>query len=123
MTFTHDGMVREIIARASRHGVLAHYCRNSRTCDGSAGLPDLILAGPYGTVFIEVKAGYDVPVPARATWHHMLKAGGETVHVVRERYLNDGSLDLILADLSSPVQAPGNVQYPDGMPALWEGMD
>lgn len=80
----HSRMVESIIAAATARGILVHYCRNSRSCSGSPGLPDLILCGTYGTCFVEVKAGHDNPTPAQTTWHHTLTAAGQQVYILRE---------------------------------------
>lgn len=114
MTRTHDVMIAQIMKRAQDRGILAHYCRNSRSCFGDNGLPDLILAGPYGTAFYEVKTGHDIPSPAQTSWAHMLRAGGQEVHTIRERYLDDGSLELMLDALSTPAEKPDNSQL-DGV--------
>ena len=45
------------------------------------------------------------------------------VSIDPKRDIDSMELDLILADLSTPAQTPGNSQSPDDMPALWEGMD
>lgn len=97
MEIAHDGLVAEIQRRAELRGLLSHHCRISTSCTGSRGLPDLIVAGVYGAVFIEVKTGRADPSPDQTTWLYTLRAGGQDVHVIREADLDDGSLDAILA--------------------------
>lgn len=93
----HDGLVAEIQHRAELRGLLSHNCRVSTSCKGSRGLPDLIIAGVHGTVFIEVKTGHHDPAPDQTTWIYTLRAGGQDVYVIREADIEDGDLDAILA--------------------------
>lgn len=59
-----------------------HHCRDSRLCEGGSGLPDLIIAGPGGVLFAEVKPGtWSMLRPQQTTWRHMLLASG-AYHVV-----------------------------------------
>lgn len=44
-----------IIEAATRLGLLAHHCRDSRSCQGRRGFPDLVIAGPGKLIFVEVK--------------------------------------------------------------------
>lgn len=97
MAVTHDEMVTEIQDRAAAYGLLSHYCQRSTTCKGSRGMPDLIVAGIGGAVFLEVKTPGHGPVPDQTTWIYTLRAGGQVVMVVRGADLVDGTLDRILA--------------------------
>ena len=70
----------EVLSLAEQLGVLAHYCRDSRRCDGPRGLPDLLLAGPGGLALAELKAGGALE-PAQAAWRNILRAAGVTWHL------------------------------------------
>lgn len=48
-------LTREVMALATKAGVLSHHCLDSRHCQGDRGLPDLILAGPGGLALVELK--------------------------------------------------------------------
>lgn len=93
----HSDMVAEIMTRAAAHGLLSHYCLQSRTCLGVAGLPDIIVAGPYAAVWLEVKAGSDTLSPAQTTWFHTLTAGGHSPHVIREADMSGDMLNGLLS--------------------------
>jgi len=94
----HDQLVTKIQDRAAARGLLSHYCQNSARCKGSRGMPDLIIAGIHGVIFVEVKAaiGQD-PAPDQITWIYTLRAGGQHAYVIRETDLSNGSLDDLLA--------------------------
>jgi len=64
----HNEIVAEIMSRASSRGLLTHYCRSSRYCTGNAGLPDVIVVGPHGAVWLEVKRYDDKLQPGQRTW-------------------------------------------------------
>jgi hypothetical protein len=100
----HAEIVDEVMGRAGALGLLAHYCADGRRCRGRRGLPDLIVCGPYGLAWIEVKAGRDELEPDQTTWMHMLWAGGQVAVVIRERHLGDGTLDEVLDSLSRPAR-------------------
>jgi hypothetical protein len=44
-----------VLALARRLGLLAHWCRDSRRCEGQPGFPDLVIAGDRGVIFAELK--------------------------------------------------------------------
>jgi len=97
---THDQVVAEIQARASRRGVLSHYCHRAQFCQGDNGIPDLQLVGPFGAAWAEVKSPYDRLEPEQTTWMHALKAAGQLHYVVRPQGLDDGSVDAMLDRLA-----------------------
>lgn len=111
----HDDVVAEIIRRANARGCLVHYCGQAARCQGDKGQPDLVVAGPFGTAWIEVKMPGDQLKPAQTTWRHMLTAGGQEYHVVGPADLVDGSVDWILRDIgrqdrrteAGPCYGPG----------------
>lgn len=53
---TETELQREVQALCDELGLLWHHCRDSRACDGPRGLPDLIVAGPRGVLFAELKS-------------------------------------------------------------------
>jgi len=64
-----------VLTLAADLGVHAHYCRDSLRCEGATGLPDLILAGPGGVLWRELKAGGDLDDGQRA-WRDTLRKSG-----------------------------------------------
>lgn len=53
---TETELQREVQALCNKYGLLWHHCRDSRACYGPRGLPDLIVAGPRGVLFAELKS-------------------------------------------------------------------
>jgi hypothetical protein len=75
-----------------REQVLFHHCLDSRKCSG-AGLPDLIIAGPAGLIFREVKVSpLDTPTSEQKAWLYMLQASGQGARVWTSVDLNDGTV-------------------------------
>jgi len=66
---------RQVIRRARRAGVLAHWCLDSRYCAGQRGFPDLVLAGQGGTIFRELKTGAGDTSAGQDLWGWMLRSG------------------------------------------------
>lgn len=93
---THNEIVSEIMARARNRGMLSHYCPDSRSCMGDPGFPDLVVTGLYGTVFFEVKSGYQERRPSQTVWAYTLLAGNEQTFLIHESDLHGGILDSIL---------------------------
>ena len=96
---THDEIVAEIQARAERRGVLTHYCGSAERCHGDRGAPDLVLAGPHGVAWIEVKTGGDTMRPDQTTWKYQLLASGQEHYVIRVDVL-DSVVDKLLDRLA-----------------------
>jgi hypothetical protein len=65
---THSELVRKIINLASRLGLLAHHCGDSRRCHGAAGFPDVLAAGPGGLLLAEIKTGTADTTPQQDLW-------------------------------------------------------
>jgi hypothetical protein len=100
---THDELAAEIQHRAGSRGLLSHYCQRSTTCKGSRGMPDLIIAGIHGVIFVEIKSIGEDPAPDQATWIYTLRAGGQDAYVLRETDLSNGSLNDLLAKCAGTV--------------------
>lgn len=69
---THDEVIKEVMKRAIRAGLLIHYCRSGQQCQGSKGMPDLIIVGPEGLLFREVKSEYDDTTADQDWWGYIL---------------------------------------------------
>jgi hypothetical protein len=79
--------------------LLWHRCRDSRLCEGPAGITDLVVAGPRGVIWAECKPGsWSALRPEQTTWKHMLLASGQR-HVVWTQADVDGGQ--VRADLES----------------------
>lgn len=71
-------------------GVMVHHqltycprCHRPLPAAGDAGFPDLVLAGPYGVMFRELKASAGLLRPRQTRWRHQLIAGGADYQVWR----------------------------------------
>ena len=96
----HDDIVREIQARATKRGMLSHYCGHAIHCKGDRGAPDLFVVGPYGMAWFEVKTGGADLSPGQTSWRHMLTAADQTYLVAVEAHLDDGRIDRMLDGLA-----------------------
>lgn len=57
-----------IAAAAMGMGLLVHWCPDSRRCVGRRGFPDLVIAGPRGLLFREVKMEDGDTSPDQDLW-------------------------------------------------------
>jgi hypothetical protein len=69
---TEGQLVAEILALVDRAGLLAHHCHDSRHCSGPAGFPDLVIAGPGGVIFREVKSEHGETSSSQDMWGYRL---------------------------------------------------
>jgi hypothetical protein len=73
--------------------LLWHHCRDSRHCQGHTGLPDLIITGPHGLLFVEVKPHHGSRLRSGQTsWRYMLEAVGARHQVWTTADLDDGTI-------------------------------
>jgi hypothetical protein len=52
---TEAELAGQVAELAGKHGLWWHHCLDSRHCEGPPGFPDLIIAGPRGTLIRELK--------------------------------------------------------------------
>ena len=95
---THDQVVAEIQARAERRGILSHYCGSAERCHADRGAPDLLLAGPFGVAWVEVKTSACPTLSSgQVAWRYMLRAAGQVHEVMGEGDLIPGhAVDMLL---------------------------
>jgi hypothetical protein len=79
--------------------LLWHHCGDSRKCQGSAGVPDLLIAGPEGAIWVEVKPRRHRLSPAQTGWWYMLEAAGELHFVWTAEDLEAGTIRKTLEQL------------------------
>lgn len=99
----HDEIVAAIVARAKRSKglVLTHYCAAGWMCTGDRGLPDLVLAGPFGVAWLEVKTPAKPKLsPEQVTWKYTLQGSGQRVYVVGASELAGDLIDRIVSALA-----------------------
>lgn len=76
-----------------------HHCRDSRLCDGK-GFPDLVIVGPLGTIFRELKVKGRGPAFTQRLWGNMLRATGQDWKIWTERDYFEGVITSELAAIS-----------------------
>lgn len=101
----HGDLVRAILGRCAELGLFAHYCRDGRHCEG-AGFPDLVIAGPGGVLYREVKGRDGVLRPEQGAWGFTLQIGGGDWKVWRPVHWSWGTVDQELR-LLAQLDAPG----------------
>lgn len=84
----HRAMLEEelqnrVMAAARHAGILAYHTHDSRR--SVRGFPDVVLAGPGGAAFVELKREGRYPTPAQREWIAMLRASGHLAFVGRPR--------------------------------------
>lgn len=65
-----------------------------------AGFPDLVIAGPRGLLFAELKTMTGRLRPEQETWRDLLLQGGAAWHLWRPDSLTDGTIGRHLAQIS-----------------------
>ena len=94
---TERELLEDIRHLAVEHHLLLFHCRDSRGSYG-AGFPDLVISGPRGTIFAELKTNGSSLTPDQRHWGSMLQRGGEQWYIWRPRDLDAG----VIAKAMSP---------------------
>jgi hypothetical protein len=67
---------------------------HANRAQGTGGFPDLVIAGPRGVIFREVKpTRFDHLRPHQTTWRYRLVASGADFAVWSQEGLDDGSIE------------------------------
>lgn len=69
---TETELLHDVTRLAAAKGLLVHHCTDSRRCDGHRGFPDLVIAGPKGLIFAELKAAGGETSADQDLWLWML---------------------------------------------------
>jgi hypothetical protein len=73
-----------------------------------AGLTDLIIIGPGGVIFAEIKTGTGKLNPSQREIIHLLRQSHQLVYVWRPGNLKNGDIHLALTAIKKPLdQVPG----------------
>lgn len=96
---THDELVKRIGALADDAGVLWCYLPDSKRLRGHRGVPDMVLAGPRGLLFAEVKTGTELE-PYQHVWQAMLTKGGTGCAVWHPVALWDGTISRAIGSIA-----------------------
>lgn len=100
-TMTESQLQASILDLCRTYRLMVFHIRDSRTSVG-VGFPDLVIAGPGGVIFRELKNATLQPTPEQMTWLGTLEAGGADVGMWRPAHWYDGTISACLAALSKP---------------------
>lgn len=94
-----------ILELARTHRLQAFHCYDSRKSTGP-GFPDLVLCGPGGVVFAELKNDVLAPTPEQMTWLGTLVEGGAEAYLWRPEQWIDQTIQGVLARLAKARVTP-----------------
>jgi hypothetical protein len=97
---TERELVAEVTNLCDQLGLLWHHCRDTRPCRGPRGLPDLIITGPRGVIFAELKSEDGATSPDQDLWLWTLRKGGATIELWRPADLESGIVRALLEQLA-----------------------
>lgn len=72
---SEDALMRAVVELAEWNHLLCYHTRDSR--HSTAGFPDLVLTGPGGTLFVELKSETGNLRPEQRLWRDGLKESGQ----------------------------------------------
>lgn len=109
-TMTEDQLQFSIIDLAKQLKLLVHHCRAAKLPSGKWGTPiqghagfcDLVIAGPGGVLFRELKNDTLQPTPEQMTWLGTLDAGGADAAIWRPEQWHDKTIERALKALAKP---------------------
>ncbi|MCW2903116.1 MAG: hypothetical protein JWO67_5381 [Streptosporangiaceae bacterium] len=99
----HTELLVEVQDLLDDRGLVWHYCRDSRRCQGTPGLPDLVIVGQY-VLFAELKGDGDTMSSGQTSWKWVLLAAGARHVVWTSRDLTSGRIRDQLAAVAGPVR-------------------
>ena len=88
---THDELLEAILLEVRRLCLIAYWLPDSRLAPGK-GFPDLVIAGPYGHLFAELKTPGQKLTSPQTTWRNMLVAGRADYHLWQPRDWDSGAI-------------------------------
>ncbi len=94
-----DELLRTINRMAQERHLLLFHCRNSIGSLGR-GFPDMVIAGPGGTAFAELKTNGAALTPDQRHWGSVLEKSGQLWLVWRPRDLQAGVIEDVLNGLA-----------------------
>jgi hypothetical protein len=91
-----DKNIRRLCADLGLH---RYHVLDSR--GSSAGFPDLVIAGPGGVIFAELKSARGTLRPEQTEWRDILLDAGARWHLWRPAHLASGEIARTLAGISA----------------------
>lgn len=99
-TQQHDRFQKQVTDLADTLGLSWFHNPDSRRI--RAGLPDLIIIGPGGVIYAEIKTGTGVLNPAQRKIIRLLRQSHQLVYVWRPGSLKSGQIYAALVEISKP---------------------
>ena len=84
---SEDDLLEQVRALCDDLGLLIFHARDSRRSMGS-GFPDLVICGPRGVLFRELKTASGVPSHDQKVWGYRLAESGQSYSIWRPADLN-----------------------------------
>jgi hypothetical protein len=95
---TEDELLAAVLELAKWLRLLAYHTRDSRR--SAPGFPDLVIAGPRGVLFPELKSARGRLRPAQVTWKYMLLASGQAWRLWTPADWADGTIERELRSIA-----------------------
>ena len=102
---TENELLGKITAEAGRMKLYWHHDPDSRRPNGTPGFPDLVLAGPGGVIFRELKTAGGQLSRDQQLWRYMLQAAGAGYGIWRPADLDNGLIPFDLNSLTLGARA------------------
>lgn len=93
---TEAELQHRIQAECTRRGLLWHHCPGATWCRGPRGFPDLVIAGPGGVIFAELKTEDGDTSAGQELWIWTLTVAGVVAVVLRPADLDSGRITRLL---------------------------
>lgn len=94
-------LTAKVVEQCGRHGLLVHHCHDSRRCEGTPGLPDLIVASAKGVLFAELKGRDGETSADQDLWLYNLHKGGVPYVVWRPQDWDSGAVQARLEAMAA----------------------
>lgn len=99
---TEQELTDKIFDLAAKLRLLAHHCPRSRMCRGNRGFPDLIIAGPRGVIFAELKSEDGETSADQDNWAYILMHSAQSYRIWRPAGYSSGSIEWQMKELLKP---------------------
>lgn len=91
-------LLKEVQARCDKLGLYHYHPTDSRR--DRRGFPDLVIVGPRGVIFAELKSASGKLEPDQRRWGTMLSSAGEVWTIWRPGTLHSGIIQRMLESIS-----------------------
>lgn len=101
ITMTEAQLQTSIVALCRTHRLHVFHMHDSRRSTG-VGFPDLVISGPGGTIFRELKNDVLQPTSEQMTWLGTLAEGGADAALWRPIHWRSGEIAVTLQRIARP---------------------